>query len=133
VRGAIRSLMRDLLTRKDTLAASVQRDSLIEEIIEMEPGEQIQWCLSLYEGDYVSGIVDEVDGEPLNIYFMNRPNYVKMKNDEDFEFYGGEGVGAYELNDLYVEENGEWYLVLHNSARLYGREVLIELVRLHYE
>lgn len=133
VRGAIRSLMRDLLTRKDIHAASIHRDPLIEEIVGLEPRERIQWRLSLYEGDYVSGIVDEVDGAPLNIYLMNRSNYVKMKNDERFEFYGEEGVGACELVDIYVEEDGEWYLVLYNSARVYRREVSIDLARLHHE
>lgn len=116
VREAIRSLMRDLLRRKDVDATSIRRDSLIEEVVELEPRGEIQWEFSVQDGDYVSGIIDEVDGDPLNIYLMNRSNYVKRKNGERFEFCGKKGVGAYEVSEIYVEEDDIWYLVLHNPA-----------------
>lgn len=133
VREAIRSLMRDLLRRKDVLATSIREDSLIEETVELGPREHLQWEFSVQDGDYLSGITDEVDGDPLNIYLMNRSNYVKRKNGERYEFHGEEGVGAYEFSDIYVEEDGAWYLVLYNPARVYGRKVSVDLVRLSYE
>lgn len=133
VRKAIRSLMRDLLRKKDARATSIRRDSLIEESVELDPGEQIKWELSVQDGDYLSGIVDEVDGAPLNIYLMPRSSYVKWKNRERFEFYGEEGVGAYDFDDIYVDEDDIWYLVLHNPARVYSREVAVDLGRLRYE
>ncbi len=133
VQKAVQSLMRDLLKRKDGRVEDVVKEVLIEDEIVIEPGEQYQWEVDLEAGDYVNGIVDERDGEPLEVYLMDRGNYVNWKNGERFDYYGDERTGAYEFEEISVDEDSKWFLVLRNPARAYDREVRVELTRLHFD
>ncbi len=130
---AIRSLMRNLLKRRDEPVATVGEDLLVDDQVLLKPGEQYQWELDLNAGDYVNGIVDETDGDPLDVYLMDRQNYVNWKNGEPFDYYGDERTGAWEFQDVSVDEEGRWYLVLRNPVRVYDREVRVELTRQFYK
>ncbi|MEE9236932.1 MAG: DUF4062 domain-containing protein [Thermoplasmata archaeon] len=132
VQRAIRSLMRNLLKRKDEPTIATAKELVVDETIMLKPGDQHQWEFEVEEGDYLNGIVDEADGDPLDIYLMDRGNYVRWKNGERFEYEGDEGVGGCEFESVYVEDDGIWYLVLRNPARVYEREVRVELARLRF-
>lgn len=131
VQKAIRLLMRDLLRRTEEPTGNLVESSVINETVALDPGEEYVWEFEVEAGDYLSGIVDEVDADFLDVYLMDRGNYVRCRNREQFRYHGDEGVGAHEFESVYVEEDGTWYLVLRNPARKYDREVRVELTRLH--
>lgn len=130
VQKAIGSLMRDLLRRKDEPSEFGTEEVVVEETVVLDPGDHRKWEFDVESGDSISGIVDELDGEPLEVYLMSIGNYVLWKNGERFEYYGEERTGAFEFQSVTVDDDGTWYLVLRNPAHSYDREVRIRLVRL---
>ncbi len=130
VQKAIQSLMRDRLKRSGPETMTVQEETIIDETKHLDPGETLQWEFRVEEGDYINGLVDEVDGDPVNVYLLDRENYAKRKNDLEFTYHGDERVGACNFSDVYVEEGGSWFLIIQNPATVYDRELRIELTKL---
>jgi hypothetical protein len=127
VKNAIQSLLYQLLTiDKDTTPLLEEEILLEKKRKSIQPRETLKYQFNLNYGDEIHGIVDEVDGDIINVYFLSEKNYIKRKNDEEFDYFGEEEIGACPI-DTWIEDEGMWYLLIKNNAIRIPREVYIRI------
>lgn len=128
IKKGIQSLFFNLIkTDKDTTPEFIEKPLLDEDKLIIKPKGIIKYTFNLSEGDLLTGIIDEEDGDPINILFLNEENYVKKKNGKRYNYFGDKEVGAYQFDDVEIDKNGRWYLIIENNARDYEREIEIHL------
>jgi hypothetical protein len=128
IRKGIQSLFFNLLkTDKDTTPEFLEKPLLDKENLKLKPKESIKYTFNLLGGDLINGIIDEEDGDLINIYFLDEENYVKKKNGKRYNYFGKTEIGAYQFDDVEIDKNGRWYLIIENNAREYPRALEIHL------
>jgi len=121
-----------LITAKEKPPRIIEEELYTDTILlEARESEAIPFK-NLEEGDYFKGMIEETDGEPVNIYFVDKDNYAKWVNNKNFRGLKKKKVGALSFDEI-VEETGWWYLIIENTATIHDREVSISLEREYFE
>lgn len=104
---------------------------LTAETITVEAFEREGFEYDLEEGDVIKGIVQEVDGDLFNVYFMDEQSFSDYLNDEEFTYVGDEDIKSYSFNED-IENDGVYYLVFDTNAILFEREIHVTIRRIKY-